>query len=523
MAAERIKVFVRIRPSVDDQKQDSSDDLSTNFEYDATKNEFRMKKKIYAIDGILAPNTQQSEVYHRVATDQINAFLQGFNTTIFAYGQTGSGKTHTIFGPDMSLHSFESHSLQSTPTKSQLNPKNSDKNISNIRSLFGLVPRCFINIFETLQSSNHIKKHQMDISCVEVYNTTLRDLFQPSNSKNLKIREDIKSKKFFVEHLREERIQTCEELLLFIKRIQLNRAVSSTNMNQTSSRSHVLLQLRVIQQLLTGETKESLFTFVDLAGSEMVKKTGTKGDTLKEAGYINSSLSTLSRCIEGLGLQHSNKNKKIGHNHIPFRDSSLTKLLKTALGGNCKTTLVVCVSTQFIHKEETLSSLRFATRAACIKNIPVINKALDAQALYDENIKLKAEIQRLQAIVSGDKNQWLEQKLNDLEEKEQEIIDLKQMIEELQLKLDKTTGDGNTEKLSEIQDENVKLSQTINELEIQLMRERHSKDVATEKLVDMQVIYSEVASQRLFDDYSEVEIEHYKRRSSVDVKLYEYF
>ena len=120
-------------------------------------------------------------------------------------------------------------------------------------------------------------------------------------------------------------------------------------MNQASSRSHVLLQLRLIQQLLTGEVKESLLTFVDLAGSEMVRKTGTKGKGLKEAGYINSSLSTLSRVIEGLGMQHSAKNKS-SHLHIPFRDSSLTKLLKIALGGNCKTSLVVCVSADRDHK-----------------------------------------------------------------------------------------------------------------------------------------------------------------------------
>ena len=169
--------------------------------------------------------------------------------------------------------------------------------------------------------------------------STLRDIFRPSNSKNLKIREDFKSKHFFVEKLTEESVESIDELLAFIRMIQLNRSVSATKMNNASSRSHVLLQLRVIQQLLTGETKESLLTFVDLAGSEMVRKTGTKGDQLKEAGYINSSLSTLSRVIEGLGLQHGDKSKKTGHRHIPFRDSSLTKLLKTALGGNCKTTL----------------------------------------------------------------------------------------------------------------------------------------------------------------------------------------
>lgn len=302
-------------------------------------------------------NSIETNVLH-----DVQSFLEGYNSTIFAYGQTGSGKTHTIFGPEL-----PSKSLLSTPTKSTYRCGHSPGNDSNpeMQSVFGLVPRCFITVFQRLQTANHISKYQIGFSCVEVYNvwditisvitqslpsfhicvysffwtqTTLRDLFKPSNSSNLKIREDFKSKHFFVEKLTEESIESIEELLYRIRLIQQNRAVSATKMNHTSSRSHVLLQLRVIQQMLTGETKESLLTFVDLAGSEMVRKTGTSGGQLKEAGYINSSLSTLSRVIEGLGLQHD-KSKKSAHRHIPFRDSSLTKLLKTALGGNCKTTV----------------------------------------------------------------------------------------------------------------------------------------------------------------------------------------
>jgi len=513
--ATPLKVFVRIRPTpgTTEQKQGSDDfnDGVPAFKFDADANSFELKEKLYHIEGILPPPSHQTDVYRRVGTSPVTALLEGFNTTVFAYGQTGSGKTHTIFGADGSFPS-----MRSSPTKPKLD---TDRNIirtnseidahPSLSSLFGLVPRCFVAVFERLRASNCIKKYLVELSCVEVYNTTLRDLFKPSNSQNLKIREDIKSKKFFVENLTEESIQSCEELLLFIRRIQLNRAVASTNMNHASSRSHVLLQLKVIQHLLTGETKESLLTFVDLAGSEMVKKTGTKGDQLKEAGYINSSLSTLSRVIEGLGLQHSatsTRRKSIKHQHIPFRDSSLTKLLKTALGGNCKTTLVVCVSASHAHREETNSSLRFATRAACIKNAPVINKALDAQALYTENIRLKAEIERMQSLENVESKQWLRDKLRELEQREQEVTELKVRNEELQIKMEQAAArDGTAEEhIAKIESENVAMNEMLNQLEVELMREKHAKISIEDKLTDLQILHSEAASQRLFDDESEL-------------------
>ena len=135
----------------------------------------------------------------------------------------------------------------------------------------------------------------------------------------------------FVENLTEETIQTSEELMLFIKRIHLNRSISSTNMNQASSRSHVLLQLRVIQQLLTGETKESRLTFVDLAGSERQSKTEAKGMRFTEAININLSLSALGNVINSLTSNTKSK-------HIPYRDSKLTRILQDSLGGNSNKT-----------------------------------------------------------------------------------------------------------------------------------------------------------------------------------------
>ena len=165
--------------------------------------------------------------------------------------------------------------------------------------------------------------------------------------------------------------------------------------------------------------------------------------------------------------------------------------------------LIVCVSASVDHREETSSSLRFATRAACIKNAPIINKALDAKALYEENLKLKAEIDRLTAMHSGDREEEIRLKLETLDALKTEVAALQRLNEELVLKLERID---NVEGLESMEEEQERLRQNMNELEIELMRERHAKETLQDKLTDIQVLYSEVASQRLFEDASEPEI-----------------
>ena len=304
---ENIRVFVRIRPAKIGYNDHESSRIP--FEYNEMENSFILKDKIYKIAGILPPEIKQKDTYSTVNGDSVSSFLNGFNSTIFAYGQTGAGKTFTIFGGN----------------KKTVNYIHSD------HESFGLVPRYFTQIYDELNESKNIIKYKLSLSCVEVYNTTLRDLLKPSNSTNLRIRENTTSKNFFVETLTEDYVQNKEELFLYLQTIQLNRSIASTEMNNASSRSHVLLQLKLIQDCVDAASKESHFTFVDLAGSEVVKKTKTTGNQLKEAGFINSSLVVLSRVIEKLGKEKST--------HVPFRDSNLTKLLKSSLGGNCKTTV----------------------------------------------------------------------------------------------------------------------------------------------------------------------------------------
>lgn len=142
-----------------------------------------------------------------------------------------------------------------------------------------------------------------------------------------------------------------------------SRAVSSTNMNDQSSRSHSLFIMTISQKNLEDESmKVGTLYLVDLAGSEKVLKTGAKGQTLEEAKMINQSLSTLGKVISAL--------TDAGQKHVPYRDSKLTRLLSQSLGGNAKTSLIITASPSYYNEHETVSTLRFGTRARNIKNTP---------------------------------------------------------------------------------------------------------------------------------------------------------
>ncbi|ETO23523.1 Kinesin motor domain containing protein [Reticulomyxa filosa] len=552
-----------------------------DLQYNPQTGEVWMRKKLFPFDGVIGEGMLQQDVYETIGVPALSAYLEGFNATIFAYGQTGSGKTYTIFGKN-----FDASNQEIDP------------------NLYGLVPRVILQLFDVLTESKHIKKYYVSVSCVEIYNvnicneikkkcymccykscsfffwsqTTLRDLIAPDNSKNLKIRENHELKKFYVENLKSEYLQSKEEATFRLKKIQMHREVSSTVMNECSSRSHVLLQFQLIQEsdtlqlnvqitdskkkmkTLAGESKDSVLSFVDLAGSEMVSKSKTEGVQLKEAGYINSSLTVLSRVIEALGMSHSGvtfnalgspiaASASVDHHnndtnnpkkppsfsvHVPFRDSSLTKLLKQALGGNCKTFLIVCVASEARHRvkqdkrtfkkkkyranfitkltslhvalfEETYSSLRFAARAAYIKNLPVINKALDAQELLRENQQLKKQIENLTEMLKDHPiNEILGNKEKQIELKDDEIQELKTMLDELHLQI--STLKNVREKEKELKQQNGEDKdmqqiiqnhlQQINDLEMNLAREKNETKQLHRKLVELEMSQMQIITAK---------------------------
>jgi hypothetical protein len=197
---------------------------------------------------------------------------------------------------------------------------------------------------------------------LEIYKETLRDLLTPEGS-DLRIKED-PHKGIYVQGLTEVFVTSEEEMLEVIAIGEQMRTVSATKCNAVSSRSHQLFFLEVKQRFPNDSEKRGILNLVDLAGSEKINHSGVTGNNLQEAKKINLSLSALGNVIHSL---------MVGAEHIPYRDSKLTRLLQESLGGNYKTTLLVALSPSSRHFDETFSSLKFAQRAKHIKTKASIN------------------------------------------------------------------------------------------------------------------------------------------------------
>jgi kinesin family protein 5 len=199
---------------------------------------------------------------------------------------------------------------------------------------------------------------------LEIYKETLYDLINPNTkSSDLKIKEH-PQKGIYVQNLTEEYITSREDFLNLIEEADRYRVVFETLLNKVSSRSHLLFLIDITQKYPNGVEKRGILNLVDLAGSEKISKSGAVGETLEEAKKINLSLLNLGNVINAL----------TSHNeHVPYRDSKLTRILQDSLGGNYKTTLIVTCSPHSGNVEETLSTLKFAQRAKKIKNKVKVN------------------------------------------------------------------------------------------------------------------------------------------------------
>ena len=303
----------------------------------------------YTFDDVFDINTTQEEVYNCTAKPAVYSVLEGYNSTIFAYGQTGTGKTFTMEG----------------------------FTYDNLDSSRGIIPRTIEDIFKYIESnSNRDTKFIIRAAYLQIYNEMISDLLKPNSpNKNLNIRED-KKKGLYVEHLSEWAVRGPNDIYALLERGASCRAISNTNMNDVSSRSHAVFMI-IVEQLigdneLNGQqiTKVGRLNLVDLAGSERTRVTGATGKQLEESKKINKSLSALGNVINAL-------TDPKGRTHIPYRDSKLTRLLENSLGGNCKTTMIATISPAQCSFNESLSTLNFAKRAKNIKNRPVINEDID--------------------------------------------------------------------------------------------------------------------------------------------------
>ncbi len=222
------------------------------------------------------------------------------------------------------------------------------------------------------ETPDHIE-FTVKVSIIEIYMERIRDLLNPKKV-NLKVRED-KTKGIYIEDVTESYVSDEKDVYDFMRYGHNNRATSTTNMNESSSRSHCIFMMTIHQSnLLEMSAKTGKLYLVDLAGSEKVAKTGAIGQVLEEAKEINKSLSALGNVINAL-------TDPKGHQHVPYRDSKLTRILQESLGGNSRTSLIINISPSSFNENETLSALRFGYRAKSIKNSPKINREFTAAQL----------------------------------------------------------------------------------------------------------------------------------------------
>lgn len=229
----------------------------------------------------------------------------------------------------------------------------------------GIIPRMVRTVFNRIESASENIEFQVKVSMSEIYNERIKDLLNPSKD-NLKIHEE-PSKGVYIQDITEHYVVNDSEVYELMRKGNGNRAVAATNMNAESSRSHSLFILTItMMNNDDGSCKTGKLFLVDLAGSEKIMKTGAVGSTLEEAKNINKSLTTLGKVIVAL------TDKKA--THVPYRESKLTRILSESLGGNSKTCLIITASPHPFNEAETLSTLRFGSRARNIKNAPKVNK-----------------------------------------------------------------------------------------------------------------------------------------------------
>ncbi|XP_031431410.1 kinesin-like protein KIF1A isoform X10 [Clupea harengus] len=384
MAGASVKVAVRVRPfNSREMGKDSkciiqmSGNTTTIINPKAPK-ETKSFKFDYSYWSHTSPEdinyASQKQVFRDIGEEMLLHAFEGYNVCIFAYGQTGSGKSYTMMGRQ------------------------------DQQDQQGIIPLLCEDLFTKINDNNdNSMSYSVEVSYMEIYCERVRDLLNPKNKGNLRVREHPLLGPY-VEDLSKLAVISYTDIQDLMDSGNKARTVAATNMNETSSRSHAVFNIIFTQKRHDSESdntseKVSKISLVDLAGSERADSTGAKGTRLKEGANINKSLTTLGKVISGLAelasASNKNKKKKKVEAHIPYRDSVLTWLLRENLGGNSRTAMVAALSPADINYDETLSTLRYADRAKQIQCNAVINEDPNNRLVRE----LKEEVGRLRDLL----------------------------------------------------------------------------------------------------------------------------
>ena len=467
--AANVNVICRFRPMNELEKTTGNEQVCmftspTSLQFNSTREKNRYR---FNFDRIFPPSSTQQDIYSFGVKGIIDSVLDGYNGTVLAYGQTGSGKTYTMQGEIGS------------------------------ESSMGLIPRMISHVFNFIHEQDSTE-FMIKVSMIEIYQEKIRDLLDISRV-NLPIREDT-IKGIYVDGCSERYVGCPQDVLAALELGSNNRAQAATNMNEHSSRSHSIFILTINQtNKKEGFSKIGKLYLVDLAGSEKISKTGATGHTLEEAKIINKSLTTLGRVINNLTDGKSQ--------HIPYRESKLTRVLQESLGGNSKTCLIITCSPSIYNESETLSTLRFGERAKKIKNKPKINKEVtvaELQKLVDqlkENLKqANARITQLENFIkqnglripesSYQKEEDEEEKQKEIEAKEKEK-DAQIKMEEIKKKIDNNKNMGIGERI---------------DIALGLLKEDDTYDNRLEVMANLQVMKEVVENIPGLKDISPVNV-----------------
>lgn len=398
-----IKVYCRIRPIIDQETAVITGDSRTKTLILAPPGS---AAKCYRFDSVFDSHATQADVFDKVTEDVIQRVLLGFNGALLAYGATFSGKTYTITGPHYSSPDC------------------------------GIIPRTINYLFQFFERSNTtsfmIESYSMTISFLEIYMEKLRDLLLVSDmtdgeplrglhvyslpvyTRSGSTLPPVERVRVEISGLTKVPITSPQQAQQILERANSNKIMASNRINQQSSRSHTILIITINYTFRTIDApdilhqRSSQLHIADLAGSESILKTRAEGERLTESKYINTSLLALGKIINQLSVEANHKHTEyttlLSRNsysvlspckHISYRDSLLTRILQNCLSGDSITAILVHFNPDMYSLHESLSTLKFATRAAHVKTLPV-----QSESVFKESIAVDTDLSSVASVTS---------------------------------------------------------------------------------------------------------------------------